>query len=110
MEDEQNKNLLALERSLKYLTISFVGIIFGYLTIAFLPKYFEFNQFIGSAGFVIWAVSFLVYIMLSQEFAVVFGRNKGLNFLMTIFFPIGTVWNFLMYRKKIKSYMTNITE
>jgi hypothetical protein len=65
MENEDNKNLLALERSLKFLTISFVGTIIGYFMIAFLPKYFEINQFIGYAGIVIWAVSFLVYIMLS---------------------------------------------
>jgi hypothetical protein len=96
-----------LLKTLRNMTICLLSVFLGYTTIVVMIKADVKNQVLANLGVLLFVVGYFSYIFLSQQLAVAFEKNKGLNFLEVIFFPIGTIANYFAFRKKIKNLIEN---
>lgn len=96
-----------LKKTLRNLLLALIAMVLGYIDIVVMMKTQLQNELMANLGVLLFVIGYGTYIFLSQQLAVAFERNKGLNFLMVTFFPIGTVANYLMYKKKINELLEN---
>jgi hypothetical protein len=106
-EEKQIDPTKILQKTLRNMTICLSSVFLGYVAIVVMIKADIKNQFFANLGVFLFVVGYFSYIFLSQQLAVAFEKNKGLNFLEVIFFPIGTIANYFSFRKKIKNLIKN---
>jgi hypothetical protein len=106
-EEKQIDPTKLLLKTLRNMTICLFSVFLGYATIVVMIKADFKNQILVNLGVLLFVVGYFSYIFLSQQLAVAFEKNKGLNFLEVMFFPIGTIANYFSFRKKIKNLNEN---
>ena len=106
VEDQIDAHKL-LRKIYRYMSICLASIFIGYVSIVIMIKADIKNHFIESAGILLFVLGYISYILLSQQLATAFEKNKGLNFIEVIFFPIGLIINYFSFRKKIKRMLVN---
>jgi hypothetical protein len=107
--EQKSEQKIVLIKTKKYLLICLTAIITGYFLMIASMKIEDLDQSINvilaNSSVILMVLGLLGYVWLSQQLAEAFGENKGFNFVMTIFFPIGTVWIFFKYSKKINELL-----
>ena len=97
-----------LKNTLRYLLVALISMIIGYVAVLLAIKPGINDELMMNIGVILYVIGYFSYLFLSQQLAGAFERNKGFNFLMLTFFPIGTIANYLIYRKEINKLFMRV--
>jgi hypothetical protein len=103
--DDQPELRQILQKTLWQITICFISVFLGYFLILMMIKADIKDQLLLNIGIILFVFGYIFYVLLSQQIAIAFEKNKGLNFLEIIFFPFGLITNYFRYRKKISQLL-----